>query len=196
MRTKAGDIRRRMSFRSSHDSKIPLSTQIQSFMYNRIAKRKDVTPMTEPTEDPKQREMPPSGRESSRPASPEETEQLVLTIGATTGDILKVEKVDKTGTRHELSEDECAKLAGEDEVEEIEAALEEAFEAGVVGALGEDDEEEEDEDDEEGARRRLLIGELLGRPLVRRRLRRRLLRRLLLRRLLRRRLLRRAYRDI
>ena len=112
---------------------------------------------------------------------------MVLTIGATTGDVVKIEKIDKAGKRDELSEEDCARLAGEDEVEEIEAALEEAFEAGIAGALSEDD--EDDLDDEERALRRLLIGGLLRRRPVLTRLRRRSLRRLLLRRLLRRRLL-------
>ena len=109
------------------------------------------------------------------------------TFGATTGDVVKIEKIDKTGKRDELSEKECATLAGEDEVDEIEAALEEAFEAGIAGALSEDDEGALD--DEEQALRRLLIGGLLRRRPVLGRLRRRSVQRLLLRRLLRRRLL-------
>jgi len=117
----------------------------------------------------------------------EETEQIVLTVGATTGDVVKIEKIDKSGKRDEISDEDCATLAGEDEVDEIEAALEAAFEAGIAGALSEDD--EDDFDDEERALRRLLIGGLLKRRPVLLRLRRRSLRRLLLRRLLRRRLL-------
>jgi len=136
-------------------------------------------------ESPSTRESPGSRRE--RLGQNEETEQMVLTIGATTGDVVKIEKIDKAGKRDEVSEEDCAKLAGEDEVEEIEAALEEAFEAGIAGALSEDD--EDDLDDEERAMRRLLIGGLLRRRPVLTRLRRRSLRRLLLRRLLRRRLL-------
>ena len=143
--------------------------------------------MNKSIESPSTRESPGSRRESGRPGQAEETEQMVLTIGATTGDVVKIEKIDKAGKRDELSEEDCARLAGEDEVEEIEAALEEAFEAGIAGALSEDD--EDDLDDEERALRRLLIGGLLRRRPVLTRLRRRSLRRLLLRRLLRRRLL-------
>lgn len=141
--------------------------------------------MNKSVESPSTRESPGSRRE--RLGQNEETEQMVLTIGATTGDVVKIEKIDKAGKRDEVSEEDCAKLAGEDEVEEIEAALEEAFEAGIAGALSEDD--EDDLDDEERAMRRLLIGGLLRRRPVLTRLRRRSLRRLLLRRLLRRRLL-------
>src|SRR5205809_3036990 len=88
--------------------------------------------------------------------STDEIEQLVVTFSAAMGEIAKVEKVDKAGKRQELTEEECAKLAGQDEVEEIEAALEEAFEAGVAVVLG--DEDAEDYDDEERALRQLLIG--------------------------------------
>jgi hypothetical protein len=121
--------------------------------------------------------------------STDEIEQLVVTFNAAMGEIAKVEKVDKAGKRQELTEEECAKLAGQDEVEEIEAALEEAFEAGVAVVLG--DEDAEDYDDEERAFRQLLIGGFLERhPL-----RHRLLHQLLLRRLLLRRFLKRALRQ-
>jgi hypothetical protein len=143
--------------------------------------------MNKSVESPGTRESPSSRREASRFGQNEETEQMVVTIGATTGDVVKIEKIDKAGKRDEVSEEECAKLAGEDELEEIEAALEEAFEAGIAGALNEDDEDELD--DEEKALRQLLIGGLIRRRPVLLRLRRRSLRRLLLRRLLRRRLL-------
>jgi hypothetical protein len=123
--------------------------------------------------------------------SAEEIEQLVVTFNAGIGEIVKVEKVDKAGKHQELTEDECAKLAGQDEVEEIEAALEESFEAGVAVVLGDQDEEyAEEDDDEERALRQLLIGRLLGRHPIRRRL----LHQLLLRRLLLRRLLKRGLR--
>ena len=143
--------------------------------------------MNKSVESPSTRESPASRRESSRLGQNEETEQIVLTVGATTGDVVKIEKIDKSGKRDEISDEDCATLAGEDEVDEIEAALEAAFEAGIAGALSEDD--EDDFDDEERALRRLLIGGLLKRRPVLLRLRRRSLRRLLLRRLLRRRLL-------
>jgi hypothetical protein len=110
-------------------------------------------------------------------------EELVVTINPAMGKIVKVEKTDKSGKRQELAEEEWAKFVGEDEVDEIETALEDAFEAGVAGVLGEEyevDGEEAYEDDEERALRRILIGRLL-----RRSVRRRLLQRLVLGRLLR-----------
>jgi hypothetical protein len=121
---------------------------------------------------------------SSFKAGPEEMQQLLVTINPAMGGIVKVEKIDKAGNHQELSEQECGKLIGEDEVEEIEAALDEAFEAAVVSVIGDGDQaEQEDEDDEEKALRRFLISDLL----IPRAVRRRILHRLLLSRMLRRR---------
>ena len=151
--------------------------------------------MRETTGSSRDAESTTSRREPSRSAQAEETEQLVVTIAAATGEVVKIEKIDKAGKRGDLSEGDCLKLAGEDEVEEIEAALEEAFEAGIAGALREEDETDDDEVDEvdevEGTR--LVISGLLARGPVLGRLRRRTLQRLLLRRLLRRRLLQRRF---
>jgi hypothetical protein len=121
--------------------------------------------MVESAERPKQRET-----------TAEPIEQLVVTIDPGTGDVAKIERVDKAGKSRELSDNEYVKLAGEDEVQELEAALEEAFETGAAAALGEDEEEEDEED---------------GAEMLRHRLRRRLLARLVMRRLIRRRLLQR-----
>ena len=113
-----------------------------------------------------------------------EEEQVIVTISAPMKTIVRVEKMDKTGKRQELSEEEWAKLVGDDEVETIEGALEEAFEAGVAALLGEEYEDDEAyEDDEEKAFRRLLIAGLLRRrPVQHRILQRLLVSRLLLRR--------------
>ncbi len=113
-----------------------------------------------------------------------EEEQVVVTINAPIGKIVSVEKIDKTGKRHELAEEEWAKLLGHDEVDELEFALEEAFEAGIATVLGEEYEDDEaDEDEEERALRQLLIGGLLRRRPVHRRI----LQRVVVSRLLRRR---------
>src|SRR5215475_7502576 len=81
-----------------------------------------------------------------------EQEQVVMTINVPVGKIVKVEKIDKAGKRHELAEEEWAKLVGNDEAEDIEVALEEAFEAGIAAVLGERYEDDAAyEDDEEKA---------------------------------------------
>ena len=112
----------------------------------------------------------------------EEMQQFVVTINPAMGGIVKVEKIDKAGNHQELSEQECGKLVGEDEVEEIQAALDEAFEAAVISVIGDGDQaEEEYDDDEEKAIRRFLISDLL----IPRAVRRRILHRILLSRMLR-----------
>ena len=117
---------------------------------------------------------------SPRSTPPEETEQFVVTISSQKGEIVKVEKIERHGHRRELTEEEFAALAGEDEVEELEAAVEEAYTAGVMDALGEDDEDEDDEEaEEETALRQFVLGRAVGRQLLRRGLRRLILRRAL-----------------
>ena len=133
------------------------------------------------------RESERKGVSSFKSAAEEEMKQLVVTINPAVGGIVKVEKIDKAGKHEELSDEECARLVGEDEVEEIQDALEEAFEAAVMSVIGEDDQaerEDEDEDEEEKAIWRFLINDLF----IPRAVRRRILHRLLLSRLLRRRL--------
>jgi hypothetical protein len=47
------------------------------------------------------------------------TRELVLTLSIPDGEVVKVETPEKSGQRHELSEEEFAALAGEDEAEDI-----------------------------------------------------------------------------
>jgi hypothetical protein len=131
------------------------------------------------------RESERKGVSSFKSAPEEEMKQLVVTINPAMGGIVKVEKIDKAGKHEELSDEECARLVGEDEVDEIQDAIDEAFEAAVMSVIGEEDQaERENEDEEERAIRRFLINDLL----IPRAVRRRFLHRLLLSRMLRRRL--------
>jgi hypothetical protein len=115
-------------------------------------------------------------------------DQFVVTIDKPLRRIVAVDRIDKAGKRQELAEEEWAKLVGDDEVEDIEVALEEAFEAGIAAALGEEyDDDEADENDDERTLRRFLIRELLRRRTVQRRI----LQRVLVSRLLRRQFLKR-----
>jgi hypothetical protein len=130
---------------------------------------------------------------SSFKAGPEgEMAQLVVTINPAMGRIVSVEKIDNAGKHQECAEEEWSQLVGEDEVEDIDVALEEAFEAGIAAVLGEEYEEDESyEDDEEKALRRFLIrGLMRHRPVQRR-----ILQRVLVSRLLRRRSLKRPARQ-
>jgi hypothetical protein len=119
-------------------------------------------------------------RERARNGSNAETVQLVFTFHAATGAVAKIEKIDAAGKRREIEKDETLKLVGKDNLHEIEAALDEAFEAGISSVFEpEDDEEESAESEEETELRRVLLAGIVGRG-VRRRLQRRLIQRLIL----------------
>jgi hypothetical protein len=123
-------------------------------------------------------------RERTRPASGDETRQLIFTLNAATGAIIRIEKVDPAGRRSDVPREETVALAGKDNLHEIEAALDEAFEAGISSVLqptGDDESSEETEEEKE--LRRILLTRLIG-PKVRRRLQHRLVQRLILSRTL------------
>ena len=131
------------------------------------------------------RESERKGVSNTKSAPEKGMNQLVVTINPAMGRIVKAEKIDKAG-RHELSDDEWARLLGEDEVDEIQDAIEEAFEAVVMSVIADEDEpetENNDEDEEEKVIRRFLINDLLIPSAIRRRA----LHRVLLSRMLRRR---------
>jgi hypothetical protein len=140
-----------------------------------VASMADAKNTDTPSSKRENTETPSSKREKPRATSGEETEQILLTLTVPTGEIVKVEKVEHGGKRHELSDGEFAELAVDDETDELEAALEEAYEAGVEDALAEDG--DDGVGDEELALRRLAVGRLLVRGMLRRGLRRRLIRR-------------------
>lgn len=123
------------------------------------------------------------GVSAFKSAPEEEMKQFIVTINPATGGIVKVQKIDKAGKQEELSEEECSRLLGEDEVEEIQDALDEAFEAAILSVVGDGDQAETEYDEEEKAIRRFLISDLL----IPRAVRQRILHRLLLSRMLRRR---------
>ena len=139
----------------------------------------------EPEKNPAhEREHHGSKREKARPAAGEAIEQLIFTMRVATGAVIKIEKIDPSGKRHEVREKETVALVGKDNVHEIEAALDEAFEAGISSVLEpSSDEEPLEETEEETELRRVLLSRLIGRG-IRRRLQRRLVDRLVLSRAL------------
>jgi hypothetical protein len=111
-----------------------------------------------------------------------ETEQLIFTLRAASGEVVRIEKIDAAGKRSDVPKDKTAELAGKETMHEIEAALDVAFEAGISSMLdpgNDDDQPEESESAEEMEIRKLLLGLIIGRA-VRRRLRRRIAQRLIL----------------
>lgn len=109
----------------------------------------------------------------------DETEQLVFTLRTATGEVLKVEKVDPAGKRSEVPLDEAVGLAGAEDIEEIDAALDDAFEAGITSMFdSEADLADCDEPAEDLKLRRELVELIVGKK-VRQRLQRRLTSRLI-----------------
>ena len=104
-----------------------------------------------------------SGAKSSSPASESpQPDLLAFTIQARTGQIVKIESVDSTGVRHELSDEEKTNLAKEKSKATLEDMLEQAFEAGIACVLGDaDSEDDAPESAKDADLRRLLL-----RPLI------------------------------
>jgi hypothetical protein len=113
------------------------------------------------------------------------TRELVLTLTVPGDEVIKVELLDQSGQRRELSEEEFAELVGENDGEDI--SPEEAYVAGITDVT-----EDEFELDEEGGGEDEEIERFVLRKLVARQLLRRGVRRLILRRLRRRESIRRA----
>jgi hypothetical protein len=117
-------------------------------------------------------------RERNHPV--EAIEQLIFTVNATTGTIIKVEKIDARGKRREIPQEETIALTDKDRLREIEVTLDEAFEAGITSVLepnsGPDSDGSSADDSE---LRHALLEDIIGRG-IRRRLQRRLVQRLIL----------------
>ena len=119
-------------------------------------------------------------REPGRAAAVEETEQLIFTLRKTNGEVVRIEKVDSGGKRSEIQKDEAAMLAGKQNLDEVESALDEAFEAGIFSVLDPGGQQEAaEETDEEIDLRRLMLKLIIGRE-VRQRLQSRIAQRLIL----------------
>ena len=133
-------------------------------------------------------EREPSASKQAAPhaAATEALDEIFLTLNPATHDVVKVERLGRAGQRKELSEHECAELAGDDEVDELVVAVQEAYEAGVMKGL--DQQHDYDEADEDLVIWQLLLDSPSQVGPLRRGMRRAMLHRLLLRRLLRRRL--------
>ena len=94
-----------------------------------------------------------------------EAKEIVLTLASSSGEVIKIETLEKSGQRRALSDEEFADLAGEDAVD-LGTALEHAYATGIADAL--QDELGEDEEDEEDVLRRFIFKIAAGRQLLRR----------------------------
>jgi len=123
-------------------------------------------------------------RQRTRVDAGSETKQLIFTLNAATGAVIRIEMVDPHGKRYEVPKGEIIALAGKDSLHEIKAALDDAFEAGISSLLEPTGGDEPGEDSEEEKElRRVLLMQIIGRD-VRRRLHRRLVQRFILSRTL------------
>lgn len=109
---------------------------------------------------------PRKGRRQGGPAStseqPPRPDRLAVTLDAKTGEVIQIEGIDASGTRHELSKDETASLVKGNGRPRLEELLEQAFEAGIACMLGDEDEADEAKEAKEDADlRRILLKPLM-----------------------------------
>ena len=134
----------------------------------------DETPAFEPkspAQEARRSKPPPTATERS--TSPN---LVSLTLDATTGRIVRIEGMDATGARRELSEDAKAPLAGTDAGATLQSIVEQAFEAGIAYVLGErPGEEDPPELDDDAELSRMLLQSLIKRSAAERLMQREIL---------------------
>src|SRR5262245_27225675 len=87
---------------------------------------------------------------------------FTFTIDANTAQVVKLETLDASGARHELSEEEKASLAKATNGGDLREFVEKAFEAGIACVLGEDQHQQKaDEPADEAELRHLLLTPLI-----------------------------------
>jgi hypothetical protein len=142
-------------------------------------------PARDPSADQKTHNRKTSSRKTSEDTEIDESaaKLFAFTIDANTGQIVKLESLDPSGARHELSDEEKVRLAkeGEGNVTSLEDVLEQAFEAGIACVLGGNGKEEGTQESEEDAQlRHLLLAPLIEHSPAKRFMRREVLDRAIL----------------
>lgn len=127
-----------------------------------------------PIDEPTSFEPKPSAAEGRRPkAGPGRAEQpasgelIAFTVDPAAGRVVKIERVDSAGERHELSAEETARLPRGDGKPTLERIVEQAFEAGIDCVLG-DGAEGERESNEDTELSRALLQSLIERSAAKR----------------------------
>lgn len=106
---------------------------------------------------------------------------FAFTIDANTAQVVKLETLDASGARRELSDEEQASLVQAASEEGLEEFVEKAFEAGIACVLGEDQRQHKtDEPAEEAELRHLLLTPLIEHSPVKRLMQREALNRAIL----------------
>jgi hypothetical protein len=129
-------------------------------------------PPKEPTQEG-ERFSPPKSETVSHP------NLVAFTVDADAGRIVRVEKVDSTGVRRDLSNEDAASLTNRNTIT-LERIIEQAFEAGIACMLGDEAAEDEALESEDDALSRLLLMPLMERTRARGLLRREVLGRAIL----------------
>ena len=112
--------------------------------------------------------------------------RFAFTLDTSTGEISKIEHVDSSGQRRELSKAERLDLAKESRGVGVEALLERAFESGVACLLdNEDRKEDESETEEEAGVRQILLQPLMEKTFAAHAMRREILRQAIVQTLIR-----------
>lgn len=109
--------------------------------------------------------------------------QIVVTLSLPAGEVVSVERLAKSGKRHEVSQKEFAALAGGRAMQDFGAALEEIYAAGVNDAIDDQFGETDDRD----AIDRFILQEAAGREIAKRGVRKMVVRRVLRREMMRKR---------
>ena len=115
-------------------------------------------------------------------AAVSDTEEIILTVDKATHQVVKIARLDQTGQRYDLSQEQTAELAGKDFLGEVRHTIDNVYRAGLAEGLGAESDEEDAADD---VLIRLLVGRSVERHVPQMELRDVLLRPILLRRLLR-----------
>jgi len=128
--------------------------------------------------------------EPAKPASTTQaaprSQRLAFTLDTSTGEISKIENVDSSGQRRELSKPERLDLAKEYRGVGVEALLERAFEAGIASLLDDENgKEDESETEEEAGVRQVLLQPLMERTFAAHAMRREVLRQAIVQSLIR-----------
>ncbi|HEY2132963.1 MAG TPA: hypothetical protein VGH36_08320 [Acetobacteraceae bacterium] len=97
------------------------------------------------------------------PSDPGVRSELVsFTIRTDTGELIKIEKIDETGARHELDDEAKAIIAKGIDADPVEELIALAFEDGIACVLGDESRNDDKEEyQEDGELRHLLLHRLM-----------------------------------
>jgi hypothetical protein len=123
-----------------------------------------MSPIDEPASFEPKAAQPEARRSKTTAAEPAANADLVsVTIEPASGRLVKVERVDAAGVRHELSKEDRARLAGPEAKATLQSVLEQAFEAGIECVLGDSGLKEAAESQEDAELSRVLLRALFER---------------------------------